>query len=114
MSQDLAQDVREMAEAAIRKAGAGSEGFRVSVTWMPGGADMGNAVIWYFLITLPSHLIGMPPLGVTCGPLLSPSLPFGQQVDAMVAQALPALRESRGQQDRQVVSDAAANLGRLN
>jgi len=108
---DLAQDVLELAERSIRHSGAGSEGFRVSVNWLPQVTPLGATIAWIILITLPSHMLGQPAIGVTCSPILSPSVPREHEVSAAIAEALPKLREARDEQDRQAIDDAAAALG---
>lgn len=108
---DLAQDVLELAERSIRHSGAGSEGFRVSVNWLPQVTPLGASIAWIILITLPSHMIGQPAIGVTCSPIMSPSVPREHEVSAAIAEALPKLREARDEQDRQAIDDAAAALG---
>lgn len=109
---DLAADVTAMAERSIRHAGAGSEGFRVAATWAPADTGLGRSVAWMLLITLPSHLLGNPPLGLTTSPIIAPSLPREHEVAAAVADALPKLRKAREGQDRLAMSNAAPLLGR--
>ena len=88
---DLAQDVLELAERSIRHSGAGSEGFRVSVNWLPQVTPLGSSIAWLILITMPSHMIGQPAIAVTCSPIMSPSVPREHEVSAAVAEALPKL-----------------------
>jgi hypothetical protein len=108
---DLAADVLDMAERSIRHSGAGSEGFRVAVTWAPAELPgLGMAIAWILLITLPSHMLGAPPLGVTSSPVISPSVPREHEVAAAVASALPQLRAAREKQDHQAMSSVRAAL----